>query len=150
MIFRGSFGHFYALVEFSMHLCAQFKFELHAHALMHINWLKIQICVLGFMLRSHARNRNEFQNHGTDDCRENIEMPGFQILVIQNSSEIHETCHATMERHQHAVVHILSHLGQVWEYASHKPELLTTSTMVSVGNVPPLGTKRYPLPVIAL
>ena len=35
-----------------------------------------------------------------------------------------------MERHQHAVVQILSHLGQVWVYASHKPELLTTSMMV--------------------
>ena len=35
-----------------------------------------------------------------------------------------------MERHQHTVVHILSHLGQVWVYASHKPELLTTRMMV--------------------
>ena len=35
-----------------------------------------------------------------------------------------------MERHEHAVVQILSHLGQVWVYASHKPELLTTSMMV--------------------
>ena len=35
-----------------------------------------------------------------------------------------------MERHQNAVVQILSHLGQVWVYASHKPELLTTSMMV--------------------
>ena len=34
-----------------------------------------------------------------------------------------------MERHQHAVVKFLSHLGQVWVYASHKPELLTTSMM---------------------
>ena len=54
-----------------------------------------------------------------------------------------------MERHQHAVVQILSHLGHVWGYASHKPELLITSLMVSVGDVPPLGTKRYPLPLIA-
>ena len=54
-----------------------------------------------------------------------------------------------MERHQHAVVKFLSHLGQVWVYASHKRELLTTSMMVSVGNVPPLGTKRYPLRLIA-
>ena len=29
------------------------------------------------------------------------------------------------------VVQILSHLGQVWVYASHNPELLTTSMMVS-------------------
>ena len=53
-----------------------------------------------------------------------------------------------MERHQHVVVNFLSHLGQVWVYASHKPELLTTSMVVSLGNVPPLGTKRYPLPLI--
>ena len=31
---------------------------------MHINWLKNQICVLGCMLRSHARNGNEFQTPG--------------------------------------------------------------------------------------
>ena len=35
-----------------------------------------------------------------------------------------------MERHQHAVVQILSYLGQVWVCASHKPELLTTSMIV--------------------
>ena len=64
VIFRGSFGHFYALTEFSMHLCAWFKFELDAHAPVHINWLINQICVLGCMLRSHARNGNEFQTLG--------------------------------------------------------------------------------------
>ena len=53
-----------------------------------------------------------------------------------------------MERHQHDVVKKLSHLGQVWGYGSHKPKALTTSLMVSVGYVPPLGTKRYPLPLI--
>ena len=31
---------------------------------MHINWLKIQICILGCMFRSHARNGNEFQTPG--------------------------------------------------------------------------------------
>ena len=35
-----------------------------------------------------------------------------------------------MERHQHAVVQNLPHLGQVWVYASQKPELLGTSMMV--------------------
>ena len=64
VIFRGLFGHFYALTKFSMHLCARFKFELHAHAPVHINWLKNQICVLGCMLRSHARNGNAFQPPG--------------------------------------------------------------------------------------
>ena len=35
-----------------------------------------------------------------------------------------------MGQHQHAVVNVLSHLGQLWVYASHKPEVLTTSMMV--------------------
>ena len=44
-----------------------------------------------------------------------------------------------MEWHQHAVVQILSHLGQVWVYASHKPELLTTSMMVFSRERPTFG-----------
>ena len=44
-----------------------------------------------------------------------------------------------MERHQHAVVQILSHLGQVWVYASHKPELLTISMMVFGRERPTFG-----------
>ena len=44
-----------------------------------------------------------------------------------------------MERHQHAVVQILSHLAQVWVYASHKPELLTTSMMVFGREHPTFG-----------
>ena len=37
-----------------------------------------------------------------------------KFYEIRNSSEIHETLHAIMERHQHAVVKFVSHLGQVW------------------------------------
>ena len=44
-----------------------------------------------------------------------------------------------MERHQQAVVQILSHLGQVLVYASHKPELLTTSMMVFGRERPTFG-----------
>ena len=44
-----------------------------------------------------------------------------------------------MERNQHAVVQILPHLGQVWLYASHKPELLTTSMMVLGRERPTFG-----------
>ena len=44
-----------------------------------------------------------------------------------------------MERHEHAVVQILSHLGQVWVYASHKPELLTTSMIVFGRERPTFG-----------
>ena len=44
-----------------------------------------------------------------------------------------------MEQHQHAMVQILSHLGQVWVYASHKPELLKTSMMVFGRERPTFG-----------
>ena len=44
-----------------------------------------------------------------------------------------------MDRHQHVVVNILSHLGQVWVYASHKPELLTTSMLVFGRERPTFG-----------
>ena len=59
-IFWGSFGLFYTLIEFLRISHAQFKTKLHAHALVHTNWLKNQICVLQCMLRSHGRNGNEF------------------------------------------------------------------------------------------
>ena len=68
---------FYALNELSMHLCAEFKFELPAHAPVHINWLKNEICVLGCMLTSHARNGNEFQTQGHRRLPAKHEMPGF-------------------------------------------------------------------------
>ena len=48
--FSGFVWTFYALTEFSMHLCAQFKFELHARAPVHINWLKIKSVSLGACL----------------------------------------------------------------------------------------------------
>ena len=77
VIFRGLFGHFYALREFSMQLSAEFKFELHAHAPVHINWLKNQIFVLGCMLRSHARNGDECQTPCHRHSAANIEIPSF-------------------------------------------------------------------------
>ena len=48
---------------------------------MHINWLKIQIYVLGCMLRSHARYGNECQTPFHHHWAANIEMPGFYILA---------------------------------------------------------------------
>ena len=44
-----------------------------------------------------------------------------------------------MEQNQHAVVQIVSHLGQVLVYASHEPELLTTSMMVFGRERPTVG-----------
>ena len=75
--FSGFVWTFFALTNFSIHLCAQFKFELHAHVLMHINWLKNQIFVLRCMLRSHARNGNECQTPCHRHSAANIEIPGF-------------------------------------------------------------------------
>ena len=46
-----------------------------------------------------------------------------------------------MERHKHAVVKNLSHLGQVWVYASHKLEALTTNMMVFDRERPTFGEK---------
>ena len=48
---------------------------------MHINWFKNQICVLGCMLRSHARNGNECQTPCHRHSGANIEIPDFKILV---------------------------------------------------------------------
>ena len=47
----------------------------------HINWLKNQICVLGSMFRSHARNVNEFQTPRDRGSAAKIEILGFKILV---------------------------------------------------------------------
>ena len=116
---------------------------------MHINSLKNQIFVVGCMLRSHAINGNEFQTPW------HRWLPAKQWDAwFSNSSKSktrlkYRKLGMLSWSGQHAVVQILSHLGQVWVYASDKPELLTTSMMVSVGNVPPLGTKLYPLPLVA-
>ena len=48
---------------------------------MHINWLKIQIHVLGCMLRSHARDGNEIQTSRRRGSAGNIEILGFLIPV---------------------------------------------------------------------
>ena len=53
------------------------EFELHAHAPVHQNGLKNHICVLGCMLRSHARNGNEFQTPRRRGSAANIEKLGF-------------------------------------------------------------------------
>ena len=81
----------------------------------------------------------KFKHQGTVDWWQNIEIPGIKILVNPKLSEIHETWHAIMERHQHAVVQVFSHLGQVWVYSSHKPELLTRSMMVFGRESPTFG-----------
>ena len=150
VIFRGSFGHFYALTEFSMHLCAQFKFEVYAHATVHINWLKNQICVLGCMLRSHARNGNEFRTLGhrwlpakhwdawfLNSSKSKTRLK-FMKLGILSWSGINMPWYKfcpILGRFGYMLLTNRSFSQQAWWF--------------SVGNVPPLGTKRYPLLLIA-
>ena len=47
-----------------------------------------------------------FEHEGTVDCQQNIEMPGFYILVNPKLVQNYETWHAIMVRHQHVVVQI--------------------------------------------
>ena len=111
---------------------------------MHINWSKNQICVLGCMLRSHARNGNEFQT------------PGHRWLPAKHwdtwflNSSKSKACLKFMKLGMLSWSGINMpwwKFGPIWGRFGYM--LLTTSMMVSVGNVPPLGTKRYPLPLIA-
>ena len=56
------------------------------------------------MLRSHARNGNEFETPGHRGSPANVEVLALVILVNPKPSEIHEPWHAIMEWHQHAGV----------------------------------------------
>ena len=102
---------------------------------MDINWLTNQICVLGCMLRSHARNGNEFQTPGhrwlpakhwdawfLNSSKSKTHLNSWKLACYHGAAS---TCRGKK----------LSRLGQVWLYAAHKPELLTTNVIVSVGNV---------------
>ena len=64
LIFRGSFGHFYALTEFSMHFMCIIQIWTTCACSSAYKLVEYQICVFGCMLRSHARNGNEFQTPG--------------------------------------------------------------------------------------
>ena len=117
---------------------------------MHINWLKNQICVLGCMLRSHARNGNEFQT------------PGNSWLPAKHWDAWFLNSSKSKTRLKFMKLGMLSWSGinmpwykfcPIWGRFGYM--LLTNRSFsqqawwFSVGNVPPLGTKRYPLPLIA-
>ena len=54
-----------------------------------------------------------------------------------------------MERHQHAVVQICPIWGRIWYMLLTNWSFSQQPWWFSLGNVPPLRTKRYPLPLIA-
>ena len=68
-----------------MHLCAYFKFELHAHALVHINWLKNQICVLDDCLGPMQEMGMNFKHPATVTRQETLR------YIVLNSSKS-KTC----------------------------------------------------------
>ena len=76
-IFRGSFGHFYALTEFSTHFMCIIQISTTCTCSSAYKLVKNQICVLGCMLRSHVRNGNEFQTPSHRLSATNIEITGF-------------------------------------------------------------------------
>ena len=106
---------------------------------MHIICSKNQICVLGCILRSHARNGNECQTPCHRHSGGNIEIPGFQILVnpklVRNSWNLScyhgaaSTCRGTN------FVPFGAGLGICL------PELLTTSMIVFGRERPTLGNE---------
>ena len=150
VIFRGSFGQFYALTEFSMHLCAKFIIELHAHSPVHITWLKNQISVLGCMLRSHARTGNEFQ------------IPGHRWLPAKHWDVWFLNSSKSKTRLKFMKLGMLSWSGinmpwykfcPIWGRFGYmllrNRSFSQQAWWFSIGNVSPLWTKRYPLPLIA-
>ena len=107
---------------------------------MRINWLKNQICVLGCMLRSHARNVNEF------------ETPGHRWLPAKHWDAWFLNSSKSKTRLKFMKLGMLSWSGinmswykfcPTWgrfgHHASHKPELLTTSMMVFGRERPTFG-----------
>ena len=98
---------------------------------MHINWLKNQICVLGCMLRSHARNGNEFQTPCQSHSAANIEILGFfNSSKSKTRLKFMKLGMLSWRGFNMSWYEFCPIWGQVWVYASHKPELLTTSMMV--------------------
>ena len=126
-----------------------FKIEPHAHAPVHKNGLQNQMFVLGSKIRSHARNENECQIPWHRRSAANIEIHGFKILV--NQKLIWNSWNLTWYHGTAATCHgknIVPFGAGVGISFSQTRASLTTSLMVSVGNVPPWGTKRYFLPLL--
>ena len=116
---------------------------------MHINWLKIQICLHGCMLRSHARNGNEFQT------------PAQRWLPAKRRDAWFLNSSKSKTRLKFMKLGMLSWSGinipwykfcPIWGRFGYM--LLTNRSLsqqawwFSVGNIALLGTKRYPLPLL--
>ena len=115
-----------------------------------MNRLKIQICVLGCIRRFHARNGNEFQTLGhrwlpakhwdarfLNSSKSKTRLKFMKLAMLSWSGinmPWYKLC-PIWGRFGYILLTNRSFSQQAWWF--------------SVGNVPPLGTKRYPLPLIA-
>ena len=132
-----------------MHLCAQFKFELHAHAPVHKNGLQNQMFVLGCKLRSHARNENECQTPWHYRWAANIKIHALNILV--NRKLVWNSWNLTWYHGTTATCrgkNIVPFGAGVCIRFLQTRVSITTRLTVSVGYVPPWRTKRYMLPLL--
>ena len=149
-IFLGSFGHFYALTEFSMHFMCIIQIWTTCTCSSAYKLVKNQICVLRCMLRSHARNGSEFQTSG----HRWLPAKHWDAWFLNSSKP--------KTRLKFMKLGILSWGGinmpwykfyPIWGSIGYM--LLTNRSFsrqawwFSVWNIPTLGTKRYPLPLIA-
>ena len=115
-----------------------------------MNCLKNQICVLGCMLRSHARNGNEFQTPGhrwlpakhwhawflnSSKSKTHLKFMEHGMLSLSGSNMPWYKFCPIWGRFGYMLLTKWSFSQQGWWF--------------SVGNVPSLWTKWYPLPLIA-
>ena len=143
-IFRDSFGLFYTLTGFSRHFMCIIQIWTTSTCSNALKLVENHMCVLGWISRSRARDGNEFQT------------PGHCWLPAKRWDAWFLNSTKSKTHLKFLKLGMLSWSGinmpwwkfcPIWDRFGYK--LLTTSMMVSIGNVPPLGTRRYPLPLIA-
>ena len=151
VIFQGSFGHFYALTKFSVHFMCTIQISTTCTCSSAYKLVEKPNLCLGCMHRSHARNENEFQT------------PGNRWLPTKHWGAWFLNSSKSKTHLKFMKLGMLSCSGTnmpwyrfcpIWGMFGYM--LLTNRSFsqqawwFSIGNVPPLGTKWYPLPLIAL
>ena len=115
-----------------------------------MNWSKNQICVLGCMLSSHARNGNEFQTLGHRWLLAKHWDAWFlnssKSKTILNYMKLGMLSWSGINMPWYKFCPIWGRFGYVLLI---NRSFSQQAWLFSVGYVPPLGTKLYPLPLIA-
>ena len=76
-IFRSSLGHFYILIGFSRHFMCIFQILTTSTCCNAPKLVEKSHVSLGEFLGPMQEMGMKFKHHGTVDCRQNVEMPGF-------------------------------------------------------------------------